>query len=745
MLKNPPHVYLGMFSGCLLGLLNSQPLLAAADTWLHCAPATLPVPGLSSQQELSQTSTGPLQAIADEVRVENDIYFLRGDVVSRQHNQELLADKIDYDGKSENAHAEGNLRFQQHGQILSGEIGDFQLGKNTGEISPARFWLTENHLRGDAEKAKMEGANITILTKTRFTTCDEGSDAWYLKATSLVLDTERGVGIARNARVNFMHVPIFYFPYFSFPIDDRRKSGFLLPGISLDDTTGTELSVPYYWNIAPHRDATITPTVITKRGLLLETEFRYLNVHSAGQLELGHLNGDNLFGDDRTLLEYQHHGEPAEGWRTNLEYRYASDGDYLGDFGSGLDSSSVSHLERRGEVAYRADSWQTSLLLQEFQTLDKSTAPLSRPYKRLPQVLMSLNERELEGGIHYGVQGELVRFDRDAGVVAKRLDVQPYISWPWRGASGFLVPTLKYRHTAYDLERSNSAFDESPSRSLPLFSIDSGLLFERELSTTSKARRQTLEPRLFYLRVPYRNQDSLIVDEDGNSQVFDSSLTGFGFGQLFLDNRFNGADRVGDANQLSFALTTRFLDAAGRDLLNASLGRSFYFQDREVTLPGGSIETKSSSDWIAEMNSNWSSRFSSRASLLWDTAQNEAARGTLDLRYSQDEKRNLRFAYRYQRDSQKQVDLAGMWPIASQWNLVGRWLHSLHHDVTLETLGGLEYESCCWNLRLVQRRSRESVTDTIMSNSIWLQLELKGLTSVGDRVNDLLARDILAY
>jgi LPS-assembly protein len=351
-------------------------------------------------------------------------------------------------------------------------------------------------------------------------------------------------------------------------------------------------------------------------------------------------------------------------------------------------------------------------------------------------------------GLMLGLTGEAVQFDRAEGVVGSRLDLQGSIAWPQRGAPGFLVPKLSFRHTQYALQDSLHEVDASaeanPSRSLPIFSLDSGLVFERELSGWGSAQRQTLEPRLFYLYVPKREQADLIVDTSGQARVFDSSLPLLSFGQLFRENRFNGTDRVGDANQLSAALNTRFYDERGRELLNAGIGRIFYFQDREVTLPGQSVETETRSHWLAMLQSRWTPAMSTGASLEWNERDNEAERGTLDWRYVKDQRRVLRLGYRYERDIRKQVDIAGMWPLASRWNLVGRWLRSAREHVMLESLAGIEYQSCCWSLRVAQRRYRVDVSDEELSDSVWVQLELKGLTSVGRKVEDLLARDILA-
>jgi LPS-assembly protein len=343
-----------------------------------------------------------------------------------------------------------------------------------------------------------------------------------------------------------------------------------------------------------------------------------------------------------------------------------------------------------------------------------------------------------------GLDAEAVRFDRSEGVVGNRFDVQPRLSWPWQGESSFVIPKLSYRHTQYQLTRSDPGFEDNPSRGLPIFSVDSGLFFERELASGGLARRQTLEPRLFFLHVPFRNQENLIVDELSVDRVFDTTIPLFSFSQLFRDNRFSGGDRVGDANQLSAALTTRFLGNGGRELLSASVGRSFYFQDREVNLPGGIAETDTASDWVAEIKSHWTPSLSARASLQWDTETGDMERGSANILYLKDKRRALRLSYRFEENSIEQSDLSFIWPLSSHWGLVGRWLHSIRDDVTLETLKGIEYDSCCWTARLVQRSYRVDALDDADNNTIWFQLELKGLTSVGKGIKNLLARDIIS-
>ena len=720
---------------------------AEEDQWRLCAaPIKTGLSKASSVNDNTSDASVNKEMVftADEFEVIGPQYRLKGKVEGGRANQQLSADLLSYDKNTDIADATGNVRFEYGERILSGDSATIDLGKNSGNLKSASFWFPDKHIRGQADSIEFIGVAETRLKDAIFTTCDEGSNDWLLKASSLQLDTEKNEGVAHHARIRFFSVPIFYFPYLSFPLEGR-KSGFLAPAFGSSSNSGSEVSMPYYWNIAPHRDATVTPRYLSRRGLLLETELRYLNERSYGQIDIAHINDDRVFGEDRTSASVQHQGSPSDGWRTKLNYSHVSDEDYLDDFGSGLASSSVTELERFAYVDYRNQYLQASLLVQNYQTLDKTITAIEKPYQRLPQVQINSFNWKGPAGLEFGFDAEAVRFDRSVGVIGNRLDVQPRVRWPWKGQAGFIIPKLVFRHTQYQLTRSDPGFDDSPTRSLPVFSLDSGLYFERETGEDSAVSRQTLEPRLFYLHTPYRSQDNLIVDELGVDRVFDSSLPLFSFSQMFRENRFSGADRVSDANQLGTALTTRFFDGRGRELLSASVGRTFYFQDREVTLPGGIAETDPFSNWAAEIKSHWFSTLSARASAQWDTNSGDMERGSVHILYQKDNRHVLKLAYRFEENNIEQSDVAFIWPLASHWSLVGRWLHSIRDDVTLETLKGVEYESCCWTARLVQRSYRVDALDENENNSIWVQLELKGLTSVGEGIKNLLARDIISY
>jgi LPS-assembly protein len=669
-------------------------------------------------------------------------YRLSGGVAGRFGDQQLEAEHMDYDGASDTASLEGRVRYLRGGRLLTGERAELSLAQDTGRLDAASFWLLDKHARGRADTVHLDGPTTSRMEGVFYTTCEEGSEHWSLKAAELRLDTAKNEGVARHARVEFMHVPVFYFPYLSFPLEGR-KTGFLVPEVGESQASGTELSLPYYWNLAPHRDATFTPHFMSRRGILWQGEFRYLNPTNGGEISVAALPGDEVYGENRRALDIVHRGDPAPRWRTSVAYHYTSDPDYLHDFGGQLSSSSLTNLERRADLSYRAVAWQAELLFQEFQTLDPNLPALDRPYKRLPQLNLLTDAWRGPSGMQLDLRAEAVHFVRDEGVAGSRLDVEPRLRWPLRGRAGFIVPSLSLRDTRYNLDRNIG--DDQPARRLPLFSLDSGLVFEREIHDSRRARAQTLEPRLFYLYVPYRDQAGMITDTAGTDSVFDTTEPVFGFDQLFRENRFNGADRVGDANQLSAALTSRFLDERGRDLGSVALGRTVYFHDRRVTLPGESVATDDASHWLAEVISHWTPPFTARATIAWDDTEARGwQRGTVDLRYRRDTRRVVNLGYRYERGLAEQFDVSALWPVGPRWSVVGRWLHSVRDDLTLESLKGVEYNDCCWAFRVVQRRYRVDARDEKEADTLWLQLELKGLTSVGRRVENLLERDILA-
>ncbi|MEJ2347081.1 MAG: LPS assembly protein LptD, partial [Gammaproteobacteria bacterium] len=588
--------------------------------------------------------------------------------------------------------------------------------------------------RGKADKVEKVNASITRLQGATYSTCPAGRKDWELRAQQVELDQATGEGRAKDVTLRLGRVPVLYAPSLSFPIDDRRKSGFLAPSIGNSSTSGAEIGIPYYWNIAPNRDATVSARVLSKRGLQLGGEYRYLTSNSRGTVSADYLPNDRVYGQDRYLFAYRQQGHYASHWRTDVDFNQASDTQYFQDLGSSLSTASATSLDRRVDLRYDNGPWSALARLQSLQQLGAT----AEPYARLPQLLVRADLPDPRHPLTYHLYGEAVRFaPKDNAVNGTRLDLYPGLSLNLRGASWFATPTISVRHTQYALDNTAPGAPSDPSRTTPIFSLDSGVYFDRDVHWGGRSLIQTLEPRLYYLYVPYRNQSQL--------PVFDTTSLDFSFQQLFRPNRFVGADRQGDANQLTLALTSRFLDPrGGRELLRASLGEIVYFRHREVTLPAGSPATGSRSDVVGEVAAALARHATVSATLQWDPTAGAADRSVVRYHYQPDRQHIVNVEYRYRRDLLKQTDISALWPLGRRWNGIARWNYSLQDRRTLEAIGGVEYDSCCWALRLVARRY-VTADQGKQNTAIYLQLVLKGLTSVGRGVDDLLEHGILGY
>ena len=699
--------------------------------WALCAPR--PVAALPPATLADTILT------ADRAEIEqNRFYTLTGDAVVEQPGQRIRADRIRYDETRDEVQADGDVRLDQSTLQVTGDSATLQLGSDTGEIHAVRYFVPAQHARGRAEIARQESATIRSFEHATYSTCDEDRERWRLHARSVTLDAAEGVGYARHARLEVGSVPVLYTPYISFPIDDRRKSGLLVPSWGNSESSGAELTVPYYWNIAPHRDATLTPRLLSKRGIQMQGEFRYLNPTNLGQLGLEYLPSDRAFNDeDRTLFTLEHSGRPLPQLQTTIRAADVSDQRYFEDLGHSLEVSSITHLERLAEATWFGQGWSLTGRAQDYQTVDHTIADLDHPYRRLPQVLLAVQPRSQPYGLDLRLDSEIVQFGHDLREDGTRLDLQPKASLPLSGAAWFITPALGVRHTQYSLDDRAAGLPTDPSRTTPIASLDSGLFFERDTRLFGNALHQTLEPRAYYLYVPYEDQDEL--------PVFDTGLRDFSFQQMFEDNRFSGADRMGDANQLTLAVTSRFLDPeSGVQHLSLSLGEILYFRDRDVVLPGQPVGNQSASNLVGELDMRLTHRWKATAGIQWDPHESKTDRGSLRLQYRPDPRHLWNLSYRYRSGELEQIDTSALWHFTPRWHGVVRWNYSLPDRTLLEGLVGVEYESCCWVLRLMGRGYVHD-TDGERNDAILVQLELKGLTSFGDPIEALLENGILGY
>jgi LPS-assembly protein len=537
-------------------------------------------------------------------------------------------------------------------------------------------------------------------------------------------------------------VPVLYVPTFTFPIDDRRRSGLLIPSAGYGENTGFDLTVPYYLNLAPNYDLTLAPRVMSKRGVMLGGEFRFLTETTEGTLAAEFLPNDREYdgsSNDRGAVSLRTISRINRRTNARVRLNYVTDNDYLSDLGNSLVATSATHLERAGELRYHADTWDVLGRVQYYQTIDDAIPPSSRPYSRLPQLLMMLEDPDGFAGTTYHLGTEYVNFHRSDSMQGHRIAMAPGLSLPLRKTWGYVEPKVGVRYVGYQLSDEDPGIDDSASTLTGMFSLDSGLYFDRQANFFGTGTTQTLEPRLYYLYVPEENQD--------DQPVFDTGLFDFNFDNIFRENRFNGLDRIGDANQLTLALTSRMLaDESGTELLRASVGQIIYFEDREVTLPGETTQDDSSSAIVAELAAQLGGGWYTRGGLQWDPhdGNGNTDQALAQLGYRDNDNRVFNAAYRLRDGVTEQTDLAMYWPVNEQLSLIGRHNYSLEENRLLEAIGGIEYGRCCWRLRAIASTITDDTGDS-RNLTFMLQLELNGLGRFGNDIDQTLERGIYGY
>ncbi|MFK7997272.1 MAG: LPS-assembly protein LptD [Granulosicoccus sp.] len=684
----------------------------------------------------------PVTAEADSVETDGGVVTLQGNTIIEYLGRKLTAQNALYNQDTGELSVEGSLSFLGAGVQLESNNAYIDIDDDIFTTGESDYQLDLNGKRATGTASAMEGLpnGDFALTGATYSTCPPGDRSWYLKADSLQLYPSEGVGTAKNLRLVFKGVPLLAVPVFSFPISDKRKTGFLAPVIARGESTGLELHLPWYWNIRPEADATFTPRFMSKRGTQLQTELRYKNWQGMWTLDHEYLRDRALDNDSRYFTQLRHNGRFNAEYTSEIIARRVSDKDYLEDLGNGLQLASITHLEQRADLIFERDRVHGLARLQGFQTVDESISAEDRPHSRLPQIKVEVDSGRLPLGIRADLVGEFVYFDKDDAVTGARLDLQPKLELPMVGDAWFFRPSVSHRFTYYNLNNTGDIFERTSSRNLNTLSVDSGLFFDRVLDDRGSV--QTLEPRLFYLRVPHTDQSGI--------PVFDSSAFDFNISQLFRDNRFSGADRLADANQLSMALTTRTIDGEdGRDLFRASVGQIRYFDDRRVTLPQNSVETRDTSDFVGEVFTALTQDWVGKGSIQWNPDETSTVRSSLALGYRLSPNHIANVAHRVVKSEERQqrteqIDLSALWKINDSWRIAGRWNYSLDADQSIESLLAIEYESCCWATRFAARRY---IADDGEDHnvSVYLQLVLKGLAPLGQNYGALLENAVTGY
>jgi LPS-assembly protein len=730
------------FAGLLIVLAFAP---AKAQEYQCAAPSAGDVVDRSLFADLDSDESEAIQFEAGQIEAQvgaTTTARMTGGVLVRQGDRLAAAEEAIYDPDSLALFLKGGVRFEDPNTQITSESAEFSYSSGRIRFEGAEFSLSDGGARGAASALEINQEGRLLLDNVHYTTCPPDSNDWLLEAGEIDLDTKMGVGTARSVKLRFQGIPILWAPYLSFPIGDARKSGILTPEFGSSGRSGRALSVPYYWNIAPNYDATLTPRLLSDRGFQVQSDFRYMTERHNGTLEFDYLPTDDKTGDDRHLLNVQHRTVFAMGLRGLVDYRDASDSTYFEDLGNSLSISSITHLNRSLVLDYYGKHWSIFGRFQDYQTIDETISSDDRPYRRLPQILVNGSWPDQALGLRYGFDGELVYFDRDFDVTRNinvtgwRLDAAPKVDLPIEKPGWFLTPSVILEYTQYELENVLPGQADDPTRTLPIASLDTGMILERT-TRSSRGRIQTLEPRLLYVHIPFREQSDL--------PVFDTIVPDLNLVQLFRTNRFLGVDRVADADQISIGITSRVLDiSTGREVVTATIGQALYLSDSSVTLPDLSMPSSESSDYIAEFRFFLYKNWNFDLGYQWGTGNRGTTQSEARIQYRPQANKVLNLAYRFRRDSLEQGDVSLSWPMSKSWNVVGRYNYSFRDGEALEQFVGIEYESCCWGLRFVTRR-HISTRDGTRDTSVGLQLILKGMAGLGTKADRLFEHGILGY
>ncbi len=704
----------------------------------------------------------PTFIAADHISGQTNVEVVaEGEVEIRKRNSILLSDRATYWQEADEMEAEGNVRLSRDGDRIRGPKMRMKMEDSTGHFeqpvysirrvktgSVATLWtgdeehvsssLTSGH--GAATRMDFEGEGKYRLTDATYSTCTPvaGRDPdWFARTTDLHLDYDTQRGTARNATLYFQGMPFLYSPWLSFSLNNERKSGLLSPTFGSTSNGGIEYTQPFYWNIAPNMDATVSPRFMAKRGTMWNGEYRYLQPTYSGNVTGQYLPDDKLTNKDRSSYSLTHYHNLGHGFAASLLVNGASDGTFFSDLANGSTAVSQTNLLRQGMLTYGSTWWSASLMAQSYQTLqDPSLPPVTEPYQRLPQLNVVANRADLPLGLTFAFNGEHVNFRNPTLVEARRVTLYPQLSLPLQTEVLSITPKIGLHSTRYQLDRQAAGTPDKLSRNVPIFSVDTGVTFERDVNWLGNSLTQTLEPRLFYLYVPERDQSLY--------PVFDTGVAGFDFAQIFGENRYAGGDRIGDANQLTAMLTSRLLDPeTGAESVRAAFGQRLYFSTQKVGLPGEVLRSDRQTDFLGSLSGLVLPKTYADVGVQYNPRLNRMERLNLGARYQPETGKVLNAGYRYTRDQLGQIDISGQWPIFGGWHAVGRFNYSTKESRMIETVAGLEYDGDCWVGRIVMQRL---ATQTQASNTaLFFQLELNDFAKIGSNPLGILKRSVPGY
>lgn len=715
----------------------------------------------------SNDSASFVSAERIEGNPEDELHLI-GNAEIRRGGTVLKADRITYVQRTDEVTATGNARVTRQGASFSGPSMKFRITSRQGSMEDAEWEFAPRNLRGCAKNVKFLSGDQTTLEDVKVTTCRRDDEAWFIRLNDLEIDEYDRSATGTGATLHFQGVPIFGAPWFSFPISSERRSGVLTPTYGMSSTRGVDIAVPYYVNLAPNYDWTITPRMMTKRGLMIGNEARLLLPYFKGEASINYLNDDKEFGDSRYGMRVQTEYQRDKLGFT-IDYNRVSDDDYISDFAGDIRESSEAVLPQDYALTWSERNWKSALRVNKNQTLKLDAEDLEdglkqtpKPFEREPQFIINGYYGDV-AGFELSTVLEATRFTHDNMMDGSRFVLDQSVSYPIRGAGWFVVPKGRVIGTWYDLQhedrnRENGVIyyqDNNPSRVSPIFSLDTGLVFERDSSWFGRDAYQTLEPRLFYAYSPYRDQSDI--------PIFDTSIADLNFATLFTENAYAGYDRVSEANQLTVALSTRYIDkASGLEIFRAGIGQRQYFGDQRVDFINTTAErnyfngqdtaglrTDRRSDLLASVGARLTRTITANATAQYSSSQSELQKINTGLRWQPRPMSSMALYYRYNRtavakeDQIKQIDFAMQWPLTERLYGLFRYNYSLHQNKPIEVIGGVEYHHDCWTMRFAAQRYTTSSNED--ETNFFLQLELTGLGSIGVSPLAELRRNIKAY
>ncbi|HEM7943262.1 LPS assembly protein LptD [Citrobacter freundii] len=758
----------------------------AADLASQCM---LGVPSYDRPLVQGETNELPVTINADNAKgnYPDDAVFT-GNVDIAQGNSRLQADEVQLHQKQAEGQPEpirtvdalGNVHYDDNQVILKGPKGWSNLNTKDTNIWEGDYQMVGRQGRGKADLMKQRGENrYTILENGSFTSCLPGSDTWSVVGSEVIHDREEQVAEIWNARFKLGPVPVFYSPYLQLPVGDKRRSGFLIPNAKYSTNNYFEFYLPYYWNIAPNMDATITPHYMHRRGgIMWENEFRYLTQAGAGLMEFDYLNSDKVYEDEhpkddnsrRWLFYWQHSGVMDQVWRFNVDYTKVSDTSYFNDFDNKYGSSTDGYATQKFSVGYAVQNFDATVSTKQFQVFD---AQNSNSYSAQPQLDVNYYQNDV-GPFDTRIYGQAVHFvnTNDNMPEATRVHLEPTINLPLSNNWGSINTEAKllathYQQTNLDWYNSNpqnTKLDDSANRVMPQFKVDGKMVFERDMQMLAPGYTQTLEPRAQYLYVPYRDQSHIYN--------YDSSLLQSDYSGLFRDRSYGGLDRIASANQVTTGVTSRVYDDAAVERFNISVGQIYYFTESRT----GDDHTEWENDdktgslvWAGDTYWRISDRWGLRSGIQYDTRLDSIATSNSSIEYRRDENRMLQLNYRYaspeyikaavpSRDVTNaqyengisQVGAVASFPIADRWSIVGAYYFDTNVNKEADSMLGLQYNSCCYAIRFGYERKLNGwdnkMQHAIYDNTIGFNIELRGLSSnYGLGTNQMLRSNILPY